>query len=224
MMNRGKVSFWQYKIVAIATGIALLLIASPAMAHHLMDGRTPSNFFEGFITGLGHPIIGLDHLAFIVSVGLVSAVKRQGILIPIAFVLSAMAGAGLHLAQLNVPGVELFVSGSILLFGILLVRKDSPNTAVVMALAAIAGIFHGYAYGESIFGAEMTPLLAYLLGFTAIQLIVAIAAFWIGNNVLQRHSQQHTPVLRSAGLVICGVGLAFLSSQIMNAIFSLPKG
>lgn len=224
MMNRGKISFWQYKIVAIATGIALLLIASPAMAHHLMDGRTPSNFFEGFITGLGHPIIGLDHLAFIVSVGLVSAVKRQGILIPIAFVLSAMAGAGLHLAQLNVPGVELFVSGSILLFGILLVRKDSPNTAVVMALAAIAGIFHGYAYAESIFGAEMTPILAYLLGFTAIQLIVAIAAFWIGNNVLQRHSQQHTPVLRSAGLVICGVGLAFLSSQIMNAIFSLPKG
>lgn len=224
MMNRGKVSFWQYKIVAIATGIALLLIASPAMAHHLMDGRTPSNFFEGFITGLAHPIIGLDHLAFIVSVGLVSAVKRQGILIPIAFVLSAMAGAGLHLAQLNVPGVELFVSGSILLFGILLVRKDSPNTAVVMALAAIAGIFHGYAYAESIFGAEMTPILAYLLGFTAIQLIVAIAAFWIGNNVLQRHSQQHTPVLRSAGLVICGVGLAFLSSQIMNAIFSWPKG
>lgn len=219
MMNHGKVSFWQYKIVAIATGIALLLIASPAMAHHLMDGKTPSNFFEGFITGLGHPIIGLDHLAFIVSVGLVSAVKRQGILIPIAFVLSAMAGTGLHLVQLNVPGVELFVSGSILLFGILLVRKDSPNTAVVMTLAAIAGIFHGYAYGESIFGAEMTPLLAYLLGFTAIQLIVAIAAFWIGNNVLQRHSQQHTPVLRSAGLVICGVGLAFLSSQIMNAIF-----
>lgn len=224
MMNHSKSTlirfsgqFWQHKFLAIATGIVLLLTASPAMAHHMMGGKMPSNFFEGFITGLGHPIIGADHFAFIVAVGLFSAVKRQGILIPIAFILSAMAGTGLHLAQLNLPGVELFVSGSILLFGILLVMKNTPNTATVMALAGISGIFHGYAYGESIFGAEMTPLLAYLVGFTLIQLIVATVAFWIGKN-LQQNSQ------RSAGLVICGVGLAFLASQIVDAMFSLPQG
>ncbi len=81
-----------------------------------------------------------------------------------------MLGTEVHLAKLALPEFELFVSGSILLFGILLVIKNSLNTMIVAGLAAIAGIFHGYAYGESIFGAENTPLVAYLIGFTAIQL------------------------------------------------------
>jgi len=32
----------------------------------------------------------------------------------------------------------------------------------------IAGIFHGYAYGESIIGARVAALVAYLIGFTVI--------------------------------------------------------
>lgn len=226
MINQSKTSrsiyfsrLWQAKMLAVISG-SLLLFAHPAMAHHAMGGRMPSNFFEGFMTGMAHPLIGPDHFVFIVSVGLLAAIKRQGILISIAFVLSAMLGTGLHLGGLNLPGVELFVSGSILLSGILLVMKDSPKTTVVVALAAVAGVFHGYAYGEAIFGAEMTPLLAYLIGFSIIQLIVAASAFWISKTFLQR-SQQH-PSLRSAGLVICGIGLAFLSSQVVDVIFPAP--
>lgn len=161
--------FSQKKLLPIMTGAFLLLVASPAMAHHAIGGRTPSNFFEGFLTGLAHPLIGPDHFAFIVAVGLLAAIKRQGILIPIAFILSAMLGTGLHVLGFSLPGAELLVSGSILLLGILLVMKGSPNTSMIIALAAISGIFHGYAYGESIFGAKVTPLLAYLMGFTTIQ-------------------------------------------------------
>ncbi|BAU14763.1 hydrogenase accessory protein HupE/UreJ protein [Leptolyngbya sp. NIES-3755] len=198
--------------------IALMSIASPAFAHHAMGGKMPSNFFEGFLAGIAHPIIGLDHFAFIVAVGLLAATKRRGILIPIAFVLSAMFGTGLHLAQINVPGVELFVSGSILLFGLLLV-KDRWNTAIVTGLSAIAGLFHGYAYGESIFGAEMTPLFAYLAGFTVIQLVVSLAAFWIGDAMVDRHSNANQ--FRSAGLVFCGIGLAFFVSQVVSILFPI---
>lgn len=198
--------------------VALMLIASPAFAHHAMGGKMPSNFFEGFFAGVAHPIIGLDHFAFIVAVGLLAATKRQGILIPIAFVLSAMFGTGLHLATINVPGVELFVSGSILLFGLLLV-KDRLNTTIVAGLSAIAGLFHGYAYGESIFGAEMTPLFAYLAGFTAIQLVVSLSAFWIGNTIVVRRSD--TNQFRSAGLVICGIGLAFFVSQVVSVLLPI---
>lgn len=226
MINQSKVSgsihfsrFWQAKTLAVTTGVSLLLLAYPAMAHHAMGGKMPSNFFGGFTAGIAHPLIGPDHFAFIVSVGLLAAIKRRGILIPIAFVLSAMLGTGLHLVGLDFPGVELFVSGSVLLFGTLLVMKHSPKTTVVVVLAAVAGMFHGYAYGEAIFGAEMTPLLAYLIGFTIIQLIVAASAFWISKTFLQR--SQH-PSLRSVGLVICGIGLAFVSSQIVDVIFPAP--
>lgn len=212
-------AFPQVKISAVLVSI-LLLTATPAFAHHAMDGKLPSNFFQGFLSGVAHPLIGPDHFAFIVAVGLVAAIERQGFLIPIAFVLSAMLGTGAHLAKLSVPGIELFVSGSILLFGILLVVKKSPNTPLVAGLSAIAGLFHGYAYGEAIFGAERTPFLAYLAGFTCIQLVVSLSAFWIGKTIIlnQDTKQQSTAKFRSAGLVISGVGLAFFVSQVLDVL------
>jgi urease accessory protein len=200
---------------------ALFLTARPAMAHHAMGGNMPSNFFEGFLSGIAHPLIGPDHLAFIVAVGLLAVSKKQGILIPIAFVISAMIGTGLHLAQLSVPGVELFVSGSVLLFGILLAKKGGLNTLAIATLSGIAGLFHGYAYGEAIFGAEATPKIAYLLGFTVIQLVVSLSAFWFGKTMLKRETADQS--LRSVGLIICGVGLAFFATQVIGIAFPLPK-
>ncbi len=210
---------WQAGFLASLTIAGLLLSTSPAMAHHPTGGKLPSNFFEGFMAGLAHPVIGLDHFAFIVSVGLLAAVSRQGMKIPIAFVLAAMIGTGLHLTQLSLPAAEFFISGSVLLFGILLALKQRPNACILTGLAAIAGLFHGYAYGEAIFGAEMTPLIAYLAGFTVIQLAVAIAASLAGKAVLKQATEPSSLPLRFAGFVICGVGVAFLSTLILETIF-----
>lgn len=212
-------AFWQAGFLAFLTIAGLLLSTSPAMAHHAVGGKMPSNFFEGFVAGLAHPVIGPDHFAFVASVGLLAAVSRQGIRIPIAFVLAAMAGTGLHLTQLNLPAAEFFISGSVLLFGILLAMKERPNNSILSGLAAIAGLFHGYAYGEAIFGAEMTPLIAYLVGFTVIQLAVAMAAFLLAKAVLKQATEQPSLLLRFAGCVICGVGVAFLSNLIVETIF-----
>ena len=41
-------------------------------------------------------------------------------------------------------------------------------------LAAVAGLFHGWAYGAAVVGAEATPLLAYLAGFGVTQLLIAV--------------------------------------------------
>jgi urease accessory protein len=236
-MNQSKISrfdrsskaFRQAGLLA-APMLALSLIATPALAHHAMDGKMPSNLLEGFMSGMAHPLIGFDHFAFIVAIGLLAATRKQGILIAIAFVLTAMLGTGLHIAQINVPGVELLVSGSIVLFGVLLARKDSLNTSMVAGLSAVAGLFHGYAYGEAIFGAEMTPLLAYLAGFTVIQLAISLVAFWMGKAIVlgrksldQTSEAQPTPdKLRFTGFVICGVGLAFFVSQIIETVFPVP--
>lgn len=208
-------------LLTIISCTSLLINVLPVMAHHAMGSGMPINFWEGFLSGLTHPIIGFDHFAFIVSVGLLAALKRQGILIPIAFIVAAMAGTIVHLMQIGIPGVELFVSGSILFFGVLLVTKDSLNTLVVAGLAAIAGLFHGYAYGEAIFGAGVPPILAYLTGFSVIQSVIAVAVFGIGKAILHRSPQPVAADFRPAGWVICGVGLAFLASQIVAILFSI---
>lgn len=193
--------------------LAALLLATPASAHHAMDGRLASNAFEGFLSGLAHPIIGIDHLAFVVAAGLLALTKRQGIWIPISFVLSALGGTAIHLMQADLFASEFFVAASVCLFGVLLALPKSPQLTIMIGLSAIAGIFHGYAYGEAIMGAEMTPLIAYLIGFTVIQLGIALLASKVGNAAVQLADQ--TPVsLRYAGFTICGLGAAFMVTRL----------
>lgn len=206
--------------VGLLAGLIYASVASsdPALAHHAMGSKLPTTFMQGFLSGIAHPVIGPDHFAFIVAVGLLAASRPQGIFVPVAFVLTAMLGTGAHLMQWNLPGVELWVSGSILLFGILLVLKNSPKAMTITILSGLAGLFHGFAYGESIFGAEPTPVIAYLLGFTAIQLMIAMGAFAIARQFSEQRLGQSFPEFRSAGLVIAGVGLAFFVSQLIATI------
>jgi len=202
--------------IALVSVIGLLLFAQPAISHHAFDGQTPTNFWEGFLSGLAHPVIGLDHFAFVVAVGLLSAIEKQGFLIPVAFVLAAIGGTGLHLMGLDLPLPEVVISASVLAFGVMLAMKDRPQAIALAVLGAIAGIFHGYAYGESIVGAEMTPLVAYLAGFTIIQLIVALIAYKIGKFWMEKFIDQPLLNLRFAGFTICGAGAAFLAGAILG--------
>lgn len=202
----------------MGSAIALfLLVAQPAIAHHPFGGKTPGNFLEGILSGMGHPVIGPDHFAFVVAIGLLAALKgQQGIFLPIAFVLATVGGTIVHLFGIDLPAPELMISASVLTFGIFLAIKDSPNWVWLSGSAAIAGLFHGYAYGEAIVGAEMTPLIAYLIGFALIQLAIALAAFKIARLALKKVAEQPTLALRFAGFTISGIGAAFLSSVILD--------
>ncbi|MGK7916554.1 MAG: HupE/UreJ family protein [Prochloraceae cyanobacterium] len=206
------------KVMLAGVAIALILLVStqPASAHHAFGGETPNNFFEGFLSGLAHPVIGVDHFAFVVAVGLLAALKEKGaIFIPIAFVFATLAGTVIHLLSFNLPLPEIIISASVLVLGIMLTMKNRPNLAWSIGSAAVAGIFHGYAYGEAIVGAEMTPLVAYLAGFALIQLIVAFFAFAVGTIIFKK-ADQPSLTLRFAGFAISGAGAAFLSSAILG--------
>ncbi|MGI8935754.1 MAG: HupE/UreJ family protein [Phormidesmis sp.] len=195
--------------------IATLMLATPALAHHPFGGEAPKNVFQGLLSGVGHPIIGLDHFAFVIAVGLLAAVLRRGITVPISFLLAALAGTGLHLAGLNLPASELVISASVLLFGILAVTHRRLNMLAAIALTALAGIFHGYAYGEAIIGAEPMPIVAYLVGFTVIQGAIAYAAYGLSLRALNQNPAAGMTSLRQAGFVICGAGAAFLGSLLV---------
>lgn len=204
---------------SLPLAIALLLIAAiePAMAHHALGGETPHNFWEGLLSGLAHPVIGLDHFAFVLAVGLLAALKKKGaMLIPVAFVLATLGGTATHLVSIDLPFPEIVISASVVAFGIMLGIKESPPLFWLVASAALAGLFHGYAYGESIVGAEIKPLVAYLAGFAIIQLAIASMAFAVGKLTLKKAVDQPSLALRFAGFTICGAGVAFLTSTILT--------
>jgi urease accessory protein len=75
-------------------------------------------------------------------------------------------------------------------------------------------LFHGYAYGEAVVGADMTPLLAYLLGFASIQMGVAVAAYQVAKQV--GTGEGSALGLRFAGFALAGVGAAFLSGVVLG--------
>lgn len=206
-----------------ALALFALLIASPApaFAHHLMGGKMPASFQEGLLSGLGHPVIGLDHFAFIIGVGIASAFLSRGFVPIAAFILATIAGCALHLQSVTVPAAEIVIAVSVMIVGAAIMSGRGLSAAVATLIFAVAGLFHGYAYGESIFGAEQTPLTAYLIGFAAIQFVVASAAMLITRALLSERAASAMPA-RLAGALIAGVGLTFLAQNVEKLVIPEP--
>ncbi len=198
----------------LASSLILLVLGSaPAFAHHLMGGRTPATFTEGLLSGLGHPVIGLDHLAAVVAVGCLAAAHRVAPALAIGFVVAMMAGVALHLHGTTVPGAEILVALSVIFLGVFMLRNRDVRAVTAFVLFAVVGLIHGYALGESIYGAEPTPLYAYLLGLAVIQGAIALAAVQITRAVVRRPAAMSP--LRLVGAGIAGIGLAVLMQQLI---------
>lgn len=188
----------------------------PALAHHPTGGNTPINFFEGFMSGLGHPIIGLDHFAFIIAIGCFAALFSLGLAIPTGFVIASLMGTGIHLLEIDLPFPETTIALSVLIGGIILAlgQKTEQLQLWIVPFALIAGVFHGFAYGEAIVGARMTPLLSYLVGFSLIQWAIAFICYKLvsfGKSSTPENENKSLN-LRFIGFTICGVGITVFSS------------
>lgn len=200
----------------ISSGLAAAVVGfagEPAFAHHVMGGRLPVTFADGLLSGLGHPIIGLDHFAAVVAVGCLAAAHRAAPALAIGFVLAMIAGVALHLHGTSIPGAEILVALSVIMLGAMMLRRRQMPAGAALTLFALAGLLHGYALGESIYGAEPTPLYAYLLGLAVIQSAVALAAMSVA-RVLTRRAADLSP-LRLLGAGIAGIGLAVLMQQVI---------
>ncbi|MEP7030934.1 MAG: HupE/UreJ family protein [Pseudolabrys sp.] len=201
------------KTFGLAVFIAFALLAEPAFAHHVMGGRMPEAFSDGFLSGLGHPVIGLDHFAAVVAVGCLAAVHRNAPMLAIGFVLAMIAGVAAHLQGATVPGAEILVALTVIGLGVALLSRRQMPVGAALGLFAAAGLIHGYALGESIYGAEQTPLYAYLLGLAVIQTAVALAAMSV-TQVIAKKAGDLSPV-RLVGAGIAGIGFAALMQQLI---------
>jgi len=194
-------------------GAGLFLSAGVASAHHLMGGKIPSTISDGILSGVGHPVIGPDHLAFLLALGITVGVARLSFMNPLLFLVAMACGVGAHVARVNIPATELIVAISVLLAGVMLVVERRIPTGWWMTLFVVAGFFHGYAYGESIYGAEPAPLAAYLAGLVAIQTVLVVGVALITRALWRFWSVAP----RLAGAAICGVGFTVLITQVVPA-------
>jgi urease accessory protein len=200
------------RLIAVAGAVLLGLAATPAFAHHVMDGRLPATFADGLLSGLGHPVIGLDHLAFVIAAGLAVGIAGARLATPALLVGASIAGVLVHVAAVGLPGGELLVAASVIAAGLVIASgKAAPGLAWAL-LFALGGFVHGYAFGESIVGADRSALGGYLTGLALVQ-----AALATGIAVAARASLISGGALapRAAGAVIAAVGVFFGAAQVL---------
>jgi urease accessory protein len=192
---------------------ACVTLALPlgAHAHHAMDSATPVSFFEGLVSGLAHPVIGLDHLLFVLAIGAACFYFGRNAGTVFTFIAGTLAGTAVHLYSATLPYQEAWVASSLVLLGLLFLRGHGfLRSKGALVVFAVSGIVHGYAYAEAIVGAETTPLLAYLAGFALVQLAIAFAGFEIARYAQRKLGGRPAAVggaLSVAGAVFLALSL-----------------
>jgi urease accessory protein len=141
--------------------VALLLAtASSAASAHAESGQA-----TGLLTGLLHPVSGLDHVLAMVAVGLWGAqLGAPAIwLLPVTFPMVMALGGVLGLLGMPLPGVELGIAASAILLGAVVMTERRPPLFAAVVLVGFFAVFHGHAHGT-----ELPPGqsgLLYSLGF-----------------------------------------------------------
>ena len=194
------------KVLATLT-VVLLTQPQEAMAHHMIGGAAPRSVLGGFFSGLAHPVIGPDHLAFILAVGIIAAAFAKGGIFPVVFLSTSMAGCVLRLTGVTVAGGEVAAAVTVVAAGVFLAVDRKVRRSRLVVGLALAGAFHGYAYGESIVGAEPTPIFGYLLGLAMIQYAVAMGAFAVARRFDDRALPGRDMAMRAAGITVGLIGV-----------------
>jgi urease accessory protein len=181
--------------------LLLMLVAVPAFAHE-QSGQA-----AGFLTGLKHPVSGLDHVLAMISVGLWGAQLGSPAvwLLPVVFPMVMAFGGFLGLLGVPLPGTEVGIALSAILLGVMVAREARPPVWVAASLVGFFGIFHGYAHGTELPAGENA--LLYSVGF-----VIAtgcLHAVGIGIGVAHRWNAGRI-ALRVAGAAVALAGVYFL--------------
>ena len=164
---------------------------------------------SGILSGFLHPLLGLDHLLAMLTVGLLSAQigGRAVTLVPVTF-LSAMVGGGvLGLLGIPLPVVELGIAFSVIALGLALFIKQSLPEMLVYIFVALFGLLHGHAHGTEVPSLTdgMLLIFAYVVGFViataGLHLIGAIL------GIIAIRNSRGEMILRASGLAIALVGV-----------------
>ncbi len=187
--------------IALVIG-AVLLCSNFAHAH---EG---GGIAGGFISGFFHPILGWDHVAAMVAVGLWGAFLGNPAIwvLPVVFPLVMAFGGALGVMGIPIPSVETGIAVSAIVLGIMVAFALRPPLWIAAVLVGGFAIFHGHAHGTELPGAA-NPL-AYSAGFVISTGLLHLSGIAFG--LLVRWPAGKVAV-RTCGAFISLAGVGFLT-------------
>tara|TARA_B100000900_G_scaffold381236_1_gene367535 strand:+ start:2446 stop:3057 length:612 start_codon:yes stop_codon:yes gene_type:complete len=188
----------------------LLGFPLPLLAHDIM-GKV------GFYDGLSHPVLGLDHLLAMISVGIISAQMggRAILTVPFIFVILMTIGGlfGFLLIVKEFYFVEIGIVFSVILLGIGISIINKIPTKLILIFVAAFGLFHGVAHGLEV-PAAVSPILfvlGFIIGTTTLHLLGVVIGYLSIKNKIS------LAVLKVIGFTFAIYGIYLLKS--MNIIY-----
>lgn len=180
---------------------ALLLSPALALAH-------PGHNHAGVVSGITHPIFGLDHLLAMLAVGLWAAQQtgKARWALPMTFVATMLLGGLAGFAGIEMPLMETGIAGSVLALGLLVALAVRPPLVVAAALTALFAASHGVAHGLEL--PELSSPWGYAAGFVA----ATAALHAIGYALVHYLPQAAAPLVRIAGAASALTGAWLLAS------------
>lgn len=195
--------------------LGAILSASPAWAHHPLGGAPMETLAQGVLSGLAHPVLGFDHLFFLIAVGLAAGALGRTVSAPLVYLAAMAAGCGIAAFDGPLPMQELAVALSLFGLGVALATGRVRHC---LWLFAGFGLFHGSAFAGALGGAEaatnLPVLLGYLAGLVAVQ-------FAIASGVALMTQGRKTAL---AGAAVAGVGVFLTLEQIEAPLLALMAG
>ena len=190
--------------VISTAGLVALSLFSPAHAHHPfgMGDSTDLSALQGLLSGIGHPLLGPDHLLFLLAIAFIGLQRPRAWVIPL--LAAGLGGSVLSqfipLPDAVTPWAEAMVSLSLVVEGLMALTMAS--TRWLLPLVAL----HGFLLGSTIVGAETSPLFTYFLGLLIGQGgLLMVVSNWSQSLVERLGSQGQ----RLGAGIWMGIGLAF---------------
>ncbi|MEM7423625.1 MAG: HupE/UreJ family protein [Pseudomonadota bacterium] len=199
------------------------LCATPAFAHHPLSGAKMETFAHGVLSGIGHPVLGFDHLFFVIAIGIAAVYTGRALQAPLGYVAGMLGGVSLIVGGVPLPAVELLIAFSLLTVGVILMSGRAIGFAMALGLFGLLGLFHGWAFGESLVGQEggasAGVVAGYLIGIAVTQWVIAVAAGFAIMRLWGALSAEAVPA-RLAGGLVAGVGGFLVLESAEAAVFS----
>ncbi|MEM7075250.1 MAG: HupE/UreJ family protein [Pseudomonadota bacterium] len=189
-------------VIVLAIALICASTALPALAH------TGDGHAGGFVSGFTHPILGWDHVAAMIAVGLWGAFLGSPAIwiLPVVFPLVMALGAVAGIAGIPVPAIEMGIALSAVVLGVMIVFAIKPPIWICAVIVGTFAIFHGYAHGTEL--PSNVNALAYAVGFVISTGLLHMTGVAFG--LLVRWPVGRAAV-RGAGGLILFAGIAFLT-------------
>jgi urease accessory protein len=187
------------RLAALLTLSVTMLAYIPTAGAHNIGAEG-----AGFITGLAHPFMGLDHLLAMIAVGIWAAQTGGSAVwrLPLSFIVMMAFAALISASGFSLPALEPLIAGSVVLLGLMVVFSIRLQINLSMLLVGLFAVFHGYAHGLEM--PQASSAILYGSGFVLATSLLHLIGIGLGKVAYRKHvlSRLSGSIIAIAGLYL----------------------